>query len=49
MSKIDYIAPEVTLHYCEVERGFAMSDPTGTNFGIGGWGTDNNDYGGDAE
>lgn len=46
MSKIEYIAPEVTLLYCEVEQGFALSDPTDVNIGIGGWETDDEDYGG---
>lgn len=48
MSKIEYIAPEVTLLYIDVEQGFALSDPTGVNIGIGSWDADNEDYGGDA-
>lgn len=48
MSKIEYIAPEVTLLYCEVELGFALSDPAGVNVGIGGWDADREDYGEDA-
>ena len=48
MLRTNYIAPEVTLFYCEVEQGFALSDPAGVNFGIGGWDADSEDYGGDA-
>ena len=48
MSKIEYIAPEVTLLYCEVEQGFALSAPAGVNVGIGGWDADSEDYGGEA-
>ena len=48
MSKIEYIAPEITLLCCEVEQGFALSDQTGVNIGIDGWDT-GEDYGGEAD
>ncbi len=49
MSKVKYIAPEVTLLYCEVEQGFGASQGSpDVNIGIGSWETDNEDNGGDA-
>ncbi|MBO5833164.1 MAG: hypothetical protein J6Q95_07730 [Alistipes sp.] len=48
MSQNNYTAPELTLLYFEVEQGFALSNQTDVNIGIGGWGSDEEDYGGDA-
>ena len=44
--QIEYIAPEVTLLYCEVEQVIALSTQTGVDIGIGGWESDEEDYGG---
>lgn len=48
MLRIEYIAPEVTLLCCEVEQGFGVSQGSpNVNIGIGGWETDEENYGGD--
>ena len=47
MRKKDYILPELTLHYYDVEQGFGASQGSpDVNIGIGGWETDDEDYGG---
>ena len=49
MRKTDYISPEITLLDIEVERVFCASQGSlGVNIGIGGWGTDEEDYGNNA-
>ena len=48
MRKTNYISPEITLLDIEVEQGFGASQGSpGFNIGIGGWETDDEDYGGD--
>ena len=48
MRKTDYISPEITLLDVEVEQGFGASQGSpDINIGIGGWETDDEDYGGD--
>jgi hypothetical protein len=47
MRKKDYILPELTLHYYDVEQGFGASQGSpDVNIGIGGWEADAEDYGG---
>lgn len=48
MRIIDYISPQITLHEYIVEQGFGASQGSpDVNIGIGGWGPDEEDYGGD--
>ena len=48
MRKTDYISPEITLLDVEVEQGYGVSQGSpDVNIGIGGWETDEEDYGGD--
>lgn len=50
MSKIVYIAPDVTLLYFNAEQGFGASQGSpDINIGIGGWEADNEDYGGNTK
>ncbi len=47
MRKTNYISPEVTLFDVKVEQGFGASQGSpDVNIGIGGWKTDDEDYGG---
>ena len=47
MRKTNYISPEITLLRFSMEQGFGASQGSpGVNIGIGGWGTDEEDYGG---
>ena len=48
MRKTNYISPEITLLDVEVEQGYGVSQGSpDVNIGIGGWETDEEDYGGD--
>lgn len=48
MSTKNYISPEIYLLDIEVEQGFGASQGSpDVNIDIGGWETDDEDYGGD--
>jgi hypothetical protein len=45
MRKKDYILPELTLHYYDVEQGFGASQGSpGFNIGIGGWEVEEDEF-----
>ena len=47
MRKTNYISPEIDLLHFSVEQGFGASQGSpDVNIGIGGWETDDEDYGG---
>ena len=45
MRKKDYILPELTLHYYDVEQGFGASQGSpDVNIGIGGWEVEEDEF-----
>ena len=49
MRKTNYILPEITLLRFSMEHGFGASQGSpGFNIGIGGWESDEEDYGNNA-